>query len=97
MTTKAQLVKELDDIVTLTATQTEYYLRSNQYLYEGFARVYLWWLKAKAVKGFLDEQYKKNNIGGKEHAQEKFTRVLRLTWRLDWANESKAKLQQWVA
>lgn len=95
MTTKAQLVKELDDIVTLTATQTEYYLRSNQYLYEGFARVYLWWLKAKSVKGFLEEQYAKNNIGGKEHKQEKFTRVLRLTWRLDWANESKAKLQQW--
>lgn len=95
MATKAQLEKELDDIVSLTATQTEYYLRSNQYLYEGFARVYLWWLKAKAVKGFLEEQYEKNKIGGKEHQQEKFTRVLRLTWRLDWANESKAKLQQW--
>ncbi len=95
MTTKAQLEKELDDIVSLTATQTEYYLRSNQYLYEGFARVYMWWLKAKTVKGFLEEQYTKNKIGGKEHKQEKFTRVLRLTWRLDWANESKAKLQQW--
>jgi hypothetical protein len=66
-----------------------------QYLYEGFASVYLWWLKAKEVDGFLEEQYQLHKIGGKEHEQEKFTRVLRLTWRLDWADESKAKLQQW--
>ena len=95
MTTKQTLIKELDEIVELTTKQNEHYVRSRQYLYEGFASVYLWWLKAKQVDGFLEEQYKLNKIGGKEHEQEKFTRVLRLTWRLDWADESKAKLQQW--
>jgi len=91
----AQLVKELDKIVELTTKQNYHYARGREYLYEGFASVYLWWLKAKEVEGFLDEQYKLHNIGGQSHEQEKFTRVLRLTWRLDWADESRAKLQQW--
>lgn len=92
---KTQLVKELDEIVELTTKQNYHYVRGRAYLYEGFASVYLWWLKAKELDGFLEEQYKLHNIGGQTHAQEKFTRVLRLTWRLDWADESKAKLQQW--
>ena len=95
MTSKQLLIKELDDIVELTTKQNYHYVRGRAYLYEGFASVYLWWLKAKELDGFLEEQYKLHNIGGKEHDQEKFTRVLRLTWRLDWADESKAKLQQW--
>jgi len=95
MTNKQVLIKELDDIVELTTKQNYHYVRGRAYLYEGFASVYLWWLKAKELDGFLEEQYKLHNIGGKEHDQEKFTRVLRLTWRLDWADESKAKLQQW--
>lgn len=95
MTSKQVLIKELDDIVQLTTKQNYHYVRGRAYLYEGFASVYLWWLKAKELDGFLDEQYQLNNIGGKDHEQEKFTRVLRLTWRLDWADESKAKLQQW--
>lgn len=95
MSTKQTLIKELDEIVELTTKQNYHYVRGRAYLYEGFATVYLWWLKAKEIDGFLEEQYKLHNIGGKEHEQEKFTRVLRLTWRLDWADESKAKLQQW--
>lgn len=95
MTNKQALIKELDEIVELTTKQNYHYVRARGYLYEGFAAVYLWWLKAKEIDGFLEEQYKLHNIGGKEHEQEKFTRVLRLTWRLDWADESKAKLQQW--
>jgi len=95
MTDKKILIKELDEIVELTTKQNYHHVRARGYLYEGFASVYLWWLKAKKVDGFLEEQYKLHNIGGKEHEQEKFTRVLRLTWRLDWADESRAKLQQW--
>ena len=95
MNSKQALVKELDEIVELTTKQNYHYVRGRAYLYEGFATVYLWWLKAKEIDGFLEEQYQLHNIGGKEHEQEKFTRVLRLTWRLDWADESKAKLQQW--
>lgn len=95
MNTKQELVKELNEIVELTTKQNYHYVRARNYLYEGFASVYLWWRKAKEIDGFLEEQYKLHNIGGQSHEQEKFTRVLRLTWRLDWADESRAKLQQW--
>lgn len=95
MINKQILIKELDEIVELTTKQNYHYVRGRAYLYEGFASVYLWWRKAKEIDGFLEEQYQLHKIGGKEHEQEKFTRVLRLTWRLDWADESKAKLQQW--
>lgn len=95
MTSKQALIKELDAIVELTTKQNYHYVRGRAYLYEGFASVYLWWLKAKELDGFLEEQYKLHNIGSMEGKQEKFYRVLRLAWRLDWADESRAKLQQW--
>jgi hypothetical protein len=64
---KTSLIKELDEIVELTTKQNYHYVRGRAYLYEGFAAVYLWWLKAKAVDGFLEEQYQLHKIGGKEH------------------------------
>ena len=96
MTTKQALVKELDKIFEHTAQQTMFRSRGNDYLYEGLAWVYLWWLRASKVKGLLEEQYQLYNIGGQNIAgEEKFTRLLRLTWKLDWADDSKANLQQW--
>lgn len=83
MDKKQALISELDEIVKLTTMQDYHYVRGRAYLYDGFASVYLWWLKAKEVDGFLEEQYQLHKIGGKAHEQEKFTRVLRLTWRLD--------------
>jgi len=55
----------------------------------------MWWREAKLVDGLLNELYDKNFIRGQESEDEKFTRLIRLTWRLDWADESKATLQQW--
>jgi len=96
MTTKQVLIKELEKIYEHTAQQTVFRNRSNEYLYKGLAWVYLWWVKASKVKGFLEEQYKQHNIGGHSViGEEKFTRLLRLTWQLDWADDSKATLQQW--
>lgn len=95
MSNKQTLIKELDEIVELTTKQNYHYVRGRAYLYEGFASVYLWWLKAKELDGFLEEQYQLHNIGSIEGKQERFYRVLRLAWRLDWADESRAKLQQW--
>lgn len=96
MQIKQELLSELDKIVAHTAEQTIFRRRSNEYLYKGLAWVYLWWLRASKIDGFLDEQYTKFNIGGRSNdGEEKFTRLLRLTWRLDWADESKATLQQW--
>ena len=96
MTTKQVLIKELEKIFEHTAQQTVFRNRSNEYLYKGLAWVYLWWVKANKVKGFLEEQYKLHNIGGHSVVgEEKFTRLLRLTWQLDWADDTKATLQQW--
>ena len=96
MTAKQALVKELEKIFEHTAQQTVFRNRSNEYLYKGLAWAYLWWVKASKVKGLLDEQYKLYNIGGHSVAgEEKFTRLLRLTWQLDWADDSRATLQQW--
>ena len=96
MTAKQVLIKELEKIFEHTAQQTVYRNRSNEYLYKGLAWVYLWWVKANKVKGLLDEQYKLHNIGGHNVVgEEKFTRLLRLTWQLDWGDESKSTLQQW--
>lgn len=96
MTTKQVLIKELEEIFEHTTQQTVFRNRSNEYLYKGLAWVYLWWVKAGKVKGFLEEQYKQHNIGGHTVVgEEKFTRLLRLTWQLDWADDTKATLQQW--
>jgi hypothetical protein len=96
MTTKQVLIKELEKIFEHTTQQTVYRNRSNEYLYKGLAWVYLWWVKASKVNGLLEEQYKQHNIGGHTAAgEEKFTRLLRLTWQLDWADDTKATLQQW--
>lgn len=93
---KQELLNELDKIVAHTAEQTIFRRRSNQYLYVGLAWVYLWWVRANKIDGFLEEQYAKFQITGHSNdGEEKFTRLLRLTWRLDWADESKATLQQW--
>ena len=95
MKSKQALVKELEKIVEHTTEQNIWHKRSKQYLYSGLAWVYLWWREAKQVDGLLDELYEKNNIRGQESEDEKFTRLIRLTWRLDWADDSKATLQQW--
>lgn len=96
MTTKQVLIKELEKIFEHTTQQTVFRNRSNEYLYKGLAWVYLWWVKASKVKGLLEEQYKQHNIGGHTVVgEEKFTRLLRLTWQLDWADDTKATLQQW--
>jgi len=95
MKSKQALKKELDAIVKHTTEQNLWHRRSQQYLYSGLAWVYLWWREAKQVDGLLNELYEENHIRGQESEDEKFTRLIRLTWRLDWADESKATLQQW--
>ena len=96
MSNKQALLNELEKIFKHTEEQTVFRKRSNEYLYKGLAWVYLWWVKASKVKGLLEEQYKLHNIGGHNVVgEEKFTRLLRLTWQLDWADDTKATLQQW--
>jgi len=96
MSNKQALITELEKILEHTAQQTIFHRRSKEYLYQGLAWVYLWWRKAHKIEGLLEEQYQLHNISGHNVAgEEKFTRLLRLTWQLDWSDASKATLQQW--
>jgi hypothetical protein len=96
MLAKQQLLKELDELVELAEEQTRLHVSSRQCLYKGLAGVYLWWRQATQIDGFLNEQYELHNITAREKdGEEKFTRVLRLVWRMDWAAPSAAQLQQW--
>lgn len=84
MDKKQELITELESLVQLATEQTEYYKRSNEYLYKGLAGVYLWWRRAREVAGFLEDQYALHDILTRNYGgEEKFTRVLRLVWRLD--------------
>lgn len=96
MATKQELLKELDELVQVAVDQDYFYKRSNEYLYKGLTGVYLWWRRARDEDKLLEEQYEKYNIRSRDDGgEEKFTRVLRLVWRLDWDDLSKANLQQW--
>ena len=96
MAEKTELLHELDSLLKLADLQSRFHKRSRVMLYEGLVRTYLWWREARNVAGFLDEQYEKNKIKGRDgQGEENFTRLLRLIWRLDWTDSSPATLQQW--
>jgi len=96
MPSKEKLIKDLEALVENALAQDYHYQRGRDYLYKGLAGVYLWWLEARKIDGFLEELYAKHSIVGRRtDGEESFTRVLRLVWRLDWADNTKAKLQQW--
>jgi len=94
MSSKAQLLKELDDLVAQAEKQVRMFKSSRDLLYINLSQTYLWWAKANKVKGLLDSLYKQHNLKtNATDGEEKFTRVLRLVWRLDWADTSKSLLQ----
>ena len=96
MTTKTELLKELDALKILAEEQTRMFMRSKDYLYKALAQLYLWWRRANAVKGFLDELYEKYNLKTKsQEGKETYTRLLRMIWCMDWGTPSAANLQQW--
>lgn len=91
-----KLMHELEALLIHADLQSRFHKRSRVMLYEGLVRTYLWWREARNVAGFLDEQYEKNKIKGRDgQSEENFTRLLRLIWRLDWTDSSPATLQQW--
>ena len=96
MTTKKELLAELDALKVLAEEQTRMFMRSRDYLYEALAKLYLWWRRADSVKGFLDDLYKKHELITKpQDGQENYTRLLRMVWCMDWGTPSAANLQQW--
>jgi hypothetical protein len=95
---KEQLLIELDEIVVIAGTQFDFYNRSNDYLYEGLAKAYMWWRDAKQLDGFLAEQYQLHSIrvNRSKNNEENFRGVIKLVWRMhDGTKASLASLQQW--
>jgi hypothetical protein len=54
-------------------------------LYEGLAKVYLWWQEANKEKGLLEKLYKENGIQYKKEikADENYSPLLRYLWGMD--------------
>ncbi len=95
---KEQLLVELDEIVVIAGTQFDFYNRSNDYLYEGLAKAYMWWRDAKQLDGFLAEQYQLHSIrvNRAKNNEENFRGVIKLVWHMhDGTDDGLAKLQQW--
>ena len=92
---KEKLISELAQLVEQATIQNVYEIQRNKSLYRALAKSYLWWRKAKEIKGFLEEQYTLNGIRGQSSGEEKFIRLLKLIWRIDWVNEASANLQTW--
>jgi hypothetical protein len=96
VTNKQELLTRLDELKGVAAESTAAYQRSRDYLYKALVGTYLWWLEAKKIDNFLDEVYKENGLAVNDRdKEEKFTRIIRIIWNLDWTTKNAPKLQQW--
>ena len=96
MKSKNELLQKLNELKGLASDANDAYKRSRDYLYKGLVGTYLWWVDAKKIDGFLDEVYKANKLAvNDKDKDEKFTRILRVIWDLDWTKSKGASLQQW--
>ena len=84
-TLKSKLQKELAQLKQLADKQSHMYVSSRNMLYEGLAKVYLWWQEANKEKGLLEKLYKDNGIQYKKEikADENYSPLLRYLWGMD--------------
>ena len=84
-TLKSKLQKELVQLKELADKQSHLYVSSRTMLYEGLAKVYLWWQDANKEKGLLDKLYADNGIQYKKEikADENYSPLLRYLWGMD--------------
>jgi hypothetical protein len=82
---KSKLQKELVQLKELADKQSHLYVSSRAMLYEGLAKVYLWWQDANKEKGLLEKLYKDNGIQYKKEikADENYSPLLRYLWGMD--------------
>ena len=82
---KSKLQKELVQLKELADKQSHLYVSSRAMLYEGLAKVYLWWQDANKEKGLLDKLYADNGIQYKKEikADENYSPLLRYLWGMD--------------
>jgi hypothetical protein len=96
MANKKELLSKLDELKTIAAESGAAYQRSRDFLYRGLVGTFLWWVEAKKIDGFLEEVYQQSGLAVNEHDKaEKFTRIIRIVWNLDWTAKNAPKLQQW--
>jgi hypothetical protein len=96
MATRQELLAQLDELKIIASESDVAYQRSRDFLYRGLVGTYLWWLEAKKIDGFLDEVYQHSGLAVNERdTKEKFTRIIRVVWNLDWSDRKGPKLQQW--
>lgn len=84
-TLKSKLQKELTQLKRLADEQLHLYVSSRNKLYEGLAKVYVWWQEANKEKGLLEKLYKDNGIQYKKEikADENYSPLLRYLWGMD--------------
>ena len=82
---KSKLQKELAQLKQLADKQLHQYVSSRNMLYEGLAKVYLWWQEANKEKGLLEKLYADNGIQYKKEikADENYSPLLRYLWGMD--------------
>lgn len=95
MSTKAELKRTLDGLIGKADEQTQLYESSIQTLYKTLGEAYLWWREAKKFDDFLEGLYAEQNLV-QRGSEEKFTRLVRLIWQLDWSGPEAPKLQNWA-
>jgi hypothetical protein len=95
-TRQAKLIAELEELKRFAQLQTAVYVSSTEKLYEGLARVYLWWREANKEQGLLDRLYKENGIQYKKVTGQKvnYSPLLRYLWNIE-SKTKGATLQQW--
>lgn len=94
MSSKSELQTKLDKLISDADAQTRLHESSRALLYRTLAGVYLWWREAKKIDGYLDELYKGRNLVARGD-EEKFTRLIRLVWQMNWDNRKYPTLQLW--
>jgi hypothetical protein len=84
-TLKSKLQKDLAQLKELADKQSHLYVSSRNMLYEGLAKVYIWWQEANKEKGLLEKLYKDNGIQYKKEikAEENYSPLLRYLWGMD--------------
>lgn len=91
-----QLIAELEQLKKLADEQNHLYKSSRDLLYEGLARVYLWWREANKEEGLLERIYSEYNIQYKKITKHdiQFSPLLRYLWNMDGTVNSN-KIDAW--
>ena len=94
MSSKSELQTKLDKLISDADAQTQLHESSRELLYRTLTGVYLWWREADKVDGYLAELYEKHKLVARG-PEEKFTRLIRLVWQMDWDGRKHPTLQLW--